>query len=137
MKTLQITNKERLAILVMFFITLSTNILSKTLGVGEISTELSFGILRVTTGWMVYFIEILFLVAVWLIRRTVRFDRVSRIGFVLILGGTIGIVVWRILFGSMIWWIDVGYISTFNLSELMILLGGLFVFIGIIWHGIE
>jgi lipoprotein signal peptidase len=137
MKTLQITNKEKIAILVMFLITLSSNILAKTLGVGEISTELSFVTLRNTTTWMVYLIEILFLIVVWLVRRMIRFDKVSRVGFVLILGGTLGIVVWRILFGSMIWWINIGYISTFNLSELMILLGGLFVFLGIIWHGIE
>ena len=137
MKTLQITNKEKIAILVMFFITLSSNVLAKTLGVGEISTGLSFVALRGITTWMVYVIEILFLMIVWLVRRMIRFDKVSRVGFILIIGGTLGIVVWRILFGSMIWWIDIGYIFTFNLSELMILLGGTFVFLGIIWHGIE
>lgn len=137
MKTLHITNKEKLAILVIFFITFCSNILAKTLGVGEISTVLSFGIFRGMSLLMVYVVEISFVITVWLIRRIFRFDRVSRVGFVLILGGMIGVIVWRILFGSMIWWIDIGYISTFNISELTVLLGGLLIFLGVVWHGIE
>ncbi|MFH1547519.1 MAG: hypothetical protein ABIC57_03465 [bacterium] len=137
MKIQQVTSKEKIAIVVMFSIDFLSKLLSKMLEIGEMHQGVFLGLVKGLPLWSAYIIDIVILLVVWMVRKTMRFNKISRVGFVLMVAGSLCNVVWRILFGSLFLWIDIGYLANFSLSEVMILFGLILAFIGIIWDEIE
>ncbi len=137
MKNHKIKNEELCAIGVFFLIDICSKLLAKMLGVGIVNTGMSFGLFSDVSGTCIYFIDLGIVILLWVIRRIVVLDRVSRTGFILMLSGVLGNFIWRILFGHVLEWIDLLYIPTFNIADIMIILGGVITIFGIVWHGVE
>lgn len=137
MKSHKVKNEELCAIGVFFLIDICSKLLAKMLGVGVVNMGMSFGLFSYVSGIWIYFIDFGMVLLLCIIRKVVVLDRVSRIGFILMFSGALGNFIWRILFGHVLEWVDLLYIPTFNIADIMIILGVIITIFGIVWHGVE
>lgn len=133
----KISTREKILLVVLFCIEGITNLLAKFLGVGVQNYDISINPFGDMSRWIIYIVEFLGITIIFLLLKSIIRNKLNRVGLIIVLSGLLGNTVWRILFGSVWQWIDLMYIPTFNLADLMIVVGSGITLLSVVWHGIE
>jgi signal peptidase II len=133
----KISSKEKLSIWILLSIDIITKMMAKFMGIGFPNFGFSIIGSHDTSAWWVYFSDIFFIFIIYLARKHIFRNNLSRLGFIAIFAGAIGNFVWRLLFGRIIEWIDLLYVPTFNFADVLIILGLILSIIGVVWNETE
>lgn len=129
--------QEKTAISILVLIDISTKLLAKFLGVGIKNCGITFGYFGDISQIWIYIFDFSLLILVFILRKFLVLDKISKIGLDIMLSGAIANLIWRLVFGHVLQWIDLMYIPTFNLADLMIIIGASLTIFSVVWHGIE
>lgn len=133
----KMSSRELTILAVLLFIDIVSKILAKLMGVGVNNLGVSYGFFTGIPVYYIFTIEFVFLVMVYILLKSKKIDGLPRLGLILMFTGGLGNLVWRLLFGGVIDWLEILFLPSFNIADILISVGAVVTILSSIWGGID